>query len=305
MANGNDMQVDKGGVEMSDELKDLMGKVTDPEASVTDRREFLRKLLTVALGAPLAVGALGGLAGCDTYSGVPGGGGGGNGGGDVGALGAEVVKARADLQTLLDELVDGKIDDTLMPLATALARLNAILARFWQALAGASDADIRANVHPDMEQYAAQLDGWSVPINLPGTAPQYSAADFTQASNAARAELAGLPGGEMAAQWVFAAWLFLTNEEAVADDLVGVFAGLADDEDTADNAVAVYETAFGPAPADKGGLCPGGLADFLLLLVFCLFGGMESSVATMPGLLLGNALPAVLMVILFFFMLFA
>ncbi len=285
---------------MSDELKDLMGKVSDPKVSVTDRREFLRKMLTVALGAPLAVGALGGLAGCDTYSGVPGGGGGNGGGGDVGALGAEVVKARADLQALLDELVDGKINDTLMALDTALARLNAILARFWQALAGASDADIRANVHPDMEQYAVQLDGWSVPIDLPDAAPQYSAADFTQASDAARAELAQ---GDMAAQWVFAAWLFLTNEEAVDGNLVGAFAGGADADDAANNAVGVYETAFGPAPAalDKGGLCPEGLVSFLLMLVFSLFGGMASAVATMPGLLLGNPLLVLLMAILMFF----
>jgi len=144
------------------------------ETAGLDRREFMRRLLMAGLGAPVALGALGAITGCDTVTGEPG------GGGDE-TLQQVVTRGVNELQAVRDDIRNATEESDAIRQGW-LNRINTAVRDTWDAVAAASDAQRRAAVHPDMQRYLQRLDEWEVPLRTPQQIPQWSLNDLGAAA---------------------------------------------------------------------------------------------------------------------------
>jgi len=200
------------------------------DAPKLDRRDFLRKLIAAGVGVPAALALSGGLLGCDGGGILVPPGNDGPGPGPQG-LGRAVAAAQAEMQTILAEMraASPNIDQAMRD--GWLARLNALAAQIWNAAAGASQAEIKANVHPDMTALDARLVGWEVPYDFSGAAPQWTTAMLDGAVDRAFAILQAHPEADFRALFVYVA-IGSALHASMSDDDIYFAALTAAQEDT-------------------------------------------------------------------------
>ncbi|MCD6359304.1 MAG: hypothetical protein J7M38_00485, partial [Armatimonadetes bacterium] len=195
-----------------------------------DRREFIRKLLAIGVGAPAAMGLAGALSGCDTFTGQAAGG--------TGTLQEVVNKCLADLQALLNEVrvAESADDETREGWLDVINRVSRDL---WAAVADAGQAERHAAVHPEMTDYLARLDEWEVPLRTPQEVRQWTLADLHAAAARTATILNAHPTADVPALMIFVLIGCLVRP-FWDDSMIYGTALSASDEDTENVAAQVY-----------------------------------------------------------------
>jgi len=253
-----------------------------------DRRAFVRQsMLLLVGGSALGVG----LAGC--------GGENGNGGGGF----AETVEAARET---VNAALEAMARATTLDGATAtgyLNQLNDALAAIQGEAAQVADAELRGAVQPDFQEILDRLDGWAVPLDFSGAAPEYTPAGLEAAATRAEGLLQGLSVADRRATWAFMfvmAALFPGDDDAVLQ----VFVNNARRKDTQDVGGRVYDAVFGTgtasdAAAGWGLYDPPSFLGLLLAFAFLIMWGMDCHVATLTLLFAPGAFLLLLLLAMF------
>lgn len=268
----------------------------DPGAdkSAVDRRDFILRALTAALGLP-AVGAL--LAGCEgrTYTGEilqPDGGGGAT----------DLAAARAIVEAVRDQVM-GVNAPTNAQLVTWLGQLNGANSTVHRLFANAPAAQIHANVPEDLTPVIQQLTGWGLSMDLSGPAAQYTVDDLAAAAQRAFTLLGEYSAAERRLLWVYMLGVCLLVPH-LDDATICAMAQAGSQEDTQGYGAQLYDMVFAQSSAvqttGSASLPFNSMMSMVGLLIAFLLMALASETISFGGMLLGGMYFAILMVFLLF-----
>lgn len=251
------------------------------------RRDFLRKLLSAAVGIP-AAGVL--LSGC--------GGGILDGGGDedgpnpppAGNLAQGVQGMRDEISGVM-QAIQGMQNAGDIDLVAWQDRLNAQLAIVWPLMVAANEQALRDNVSAEMQPVLGELDELEEALGYSGPAPQITPQRLQAAWDRAEALLlpAASANGPYADQstWVFFLMLFLAFPGMLNEAAFGIALAAAQ-HDARNNATNIYNALHPTGPIDCTPCLIGVLTSNLLAIVMLLFVAMGSHAAAAPSMLFGR-----------------
>lgn len=250
-----------------------------------ERREFLQKVLSAAVGLPAAGMLLSGCGGgildsSDDAGPAP----------PQGNLSEEVQQMRDAISGVM-QAVRSLQEAGDADLTGWLAQINTQLAVVWPLMVAAGQQDLRANVSDEMQQVLDQLDQFGSPLTYSGAAPQITQQQLQDAWERADALMLAQPTAEEAYAtpntWIFFLMLFLVFPAIAPGDAFN-YAQAASSMDTDSQAGVLYSLlhplgSISCTPCFFGAVLSGVLGSIMLL-----FMAMGPHAATAPSMLFGR-----------------